>query len=735
MNAADFWQLSVNGAAAQTFAQNFFHNARRALRHTVTDVLSFTASGRAIDTAPLMSFGDAVAVTRNGKPFFAGMALPPRLVGQNNEENHLYTVVSPWYDLPRTFYQQEWTVWDGTCVNEGAITCAEIIQKAIRWAKDAVAYFDYTTSPPTLNVRQPANLPAVTKPLASSFNDSNGFPGFNAAPGGSQGGNHNGGTGAGRGQLWAGRGRPSRTTISSFAALLALLSRPPVWRAPIRRRFAVRPEDSRLRLSVCFARLLAMRETAISIVRRLRDAGHTAYFVGGCVRDMIRGVEPDDFDIATSARPEQVQALFPKTVSVGAQFGVVLVLEGKHQFEVATFRSDEAYLDGRRPSGVRFGSPEEDAHRRDFTINGLFYEPLTRSWDTQFPLQRRDKFGGGRIIDFVNGREDIERKLVRTIGDPRQRFAEDKLRLLRCVRFAANLGFEIEPSTFTALKAMAFQIGTVSAERIRDELIRIFTRPRADRGLELLDESGLLAHVLPEIAAMKGVEQPAEFHPEGDVFQHTKLMLNLVNEPGSQQASPPLDRTVLAFAVLLHDVGKPPTFERAPDRIRFNEHDRIGAEMAEAILRRLRFSNDQIEKIALCVREHMRFQFVKEMRPAKLKRILARATFPEELELHRIDCAGSHRNLENYEFLKARSAEMPPEVVKPERLVDGNDLLALGLKAGPTIGQILREIEEMQLEERLKSREEALEFARSRVAAGLPAADGPAPNGAGGAKT
>ncbi|HTS19429.1 MAG TPA: CCA tRNA nucleotidyltransferase [Verrucomicrobiae bacterium] len=460
-----------------------------------------------------------------------------------------------------------------------------------------------------------------------------------------------------------------------------------------------------------------MKEAAISIVQRMRDAGHTAYFVGGCVRDMVRGVEPHDYDIATSARPEQVQALFPKTVAVGAQFGVVIVVMGEYQFEVATFRSDEAYLDGRRPTGVRFGSPEEDAKRRDFTINGLFLDPLTRAWDPLSPLQRRDKAVGGRVIDFVNGRADIQRKVVRTIGDARERFTEDKLRLLRCVRFAANLGFEIEPATFTVVKSMASQIGAVSAERIRDELIKIFTRPHAGRGLALLDESGLLAQVLPEIAAMKGVEQPPEFHPEGDVFQHTKLMLEMMSDAASQELGPPRDKTVLAFAVLLHDVGKPPTFERAPDRIRFNDHDRIGAEMAESMLRRLRFSNEQIEKIALCVREHMRFQFVKEMRPAKLKRILARETFPEELELHRIDCASSHRNMENYEFLRAKAAELPPEVVKPEPLLNGHDLLALGLTPGPMVGQILREVEELQLEERLRSREEALEFAKSRAAA------------------
>ena len=404
---------------------------------------------------------------------------------------------------------------------------------------------------------------------------------------------------------------------------------------------------------------------------------------------MVRHVEPQDVDIATSATPEQVQQLFVKTIPVGAQFGVVLVVEGEHQFEVATFRSDEAYVDGRRPTSVRYGTPEEDAQRRDFTINGLFLDPLTN-----------------QVIDFVGGRADIERKIVRTIGVPRNRFAEDKLRMLRCIRFATSLGFEIDGQTFAAVKEMGPQINVVSAERIRDELIKIFTRPNAGRGLQLLDESGLLAQTLPEVVAMKGVEQPPEFHPEGDVFQHTKLMMDML---------PPTPSVVLAFAVLLHDAGKPPTFERAPDRIRFNEHDRVGAEIAESILRRLRFPNDEIEKIVLCVAEHMRFQYVREMRPAKLKRILARVTFPDELELHRVDCAASHRNLENYEFLKVKAAELPPEVVKPTPLLTGHDLLALGLKPGPRVGRILREAEELQLEEQLRSREEALAFARQRI--------------------
>jgi len=427
----------------------------------------------------------------------------------------------------------------------------------------------------------------------------------------------------------------------------------------------------------------------MGIVRRLTEAGYTALFAGGCVRDMVRGVEPRDYDIATTATPEQVQRLFPRTIPVGAQFGVVLVQEGDHQFEVATFRTDEAYLDGRRPTAVQYGTPEQDAQRRDFTINGLFYDPFT-----------------DKILDYVGGQADIARKLIRTIGEPRQRFAEDKLRLLRCVRFASNLEFEIEPATATAVREMSAQIDVVSAERIRDELIKIFTRPNAGCGFELLDESGLLRQILPEVAAMKGIEQPPEFHPEGDVFQHTKLMLDLMPEA----------RIVLALAVLLHDVGKPPTFERAPDRIRFHEHDKIGAEMAEKILRRLRFPNDIIDKVCICVGEHMRIRNVQVMRPAKLKRILARETFADELELHRLDCLTSHGNIANYEFLRAKAAELPPEVLKPAPLVTGHDLLALGFAPGPLLGQVLRELEELQLEERMQSREEALAYARAQLA-------------------
>ena len=444
-----------------------------------------------------------------------------------------------------------------------------------------------------------------------------------------------------------------------------------------------------------------MNPTARAIAQRLRDHGHTAYFAGGCVRDLLRGGVPHDYDLATTATPDQVQALFPKTVPVGARFGVILVIEGGEQFEVATFRSDHAYVDGRRPTGVHYGTPQQDAERRDFTINGLFLDPLT-----------------GQVWDYVGGQRDLADKVVRAIGEPRDRFTEDKLRLLRCVRFATTLDFAIAPATFAAVRELAGQISVVSAERIRDELIKIFTRPRAGRGLELLDASGLLAAVLPEVAAFKGLEQPPEFHPEGDVFTHVRLMLDaLPADPG----------VTLAFAVLLHDVGKPPTFT-VTDRIRFNDHDKVGAPLAEVILRRLRFSNDEIARIVTCVAEHMRFRHVQEMRPSKVKALLARPTFPVELELHRLDCLASHGSLANVEFLRRQQVTMPPEVLRPVPLVTGNDLLALGYSPGPALGAVLREIAELQLEERLATRAEALAVARRRRT-GYSAGHGQDPSG------
>ena len=430
------------------------------------------------------------------------------------------------------------------------------------------------------------------------------------------------------------------------------------------------------------------RQLAFDIVRTLRAAGHTALFAGGCVRDMLRKAPPHDYDVVTNARPEQVRALFQKTFEVGAQFGVVLVVLEGEPFEVATFRSDDAYVDGRRPVSVTFSTPEADAQRRDFTMNGLFYDPVEE-----------------RVLDYVGGRADIERRIVRCIGDATARFTEDKLRMLRAVRFASNLGYDIEPATFRAIQQMAAQVAVVSAERIRDELIKIFTRPNAGRGLRLLDESWLLAVVLPEVAAMKGCEQPPQFHPEGDVFVHTCLMMDGLREP----------TVTLAFSTLLHDIGKPPTFQRAPDRIRFNEHDVVGGKMAEAILRRLRFPNEQIEQIVASVENHMKFRHATEMRKSTLKRLLARPTFAEELELHRLDCVGSHGDLTNFDFLKNVVVEIPPAVATPPPLLNGNDLLAMGMKAGPEMGALLREARDLQLEEKLRSRDEALAWARRRL--------------------
>ena len=430
------------------------------------------------------------------------------------------------------------------------------------------------------------------------------------------------------------------------------------------------------------------RQLALDIVRTLRAAGHTALFAGGCVRDMLRGVPPHDYDVVTDARPEQVRSLFRKTFEVGAQFGVVLVLLEDVTFEVATFRSDDGYEDGRRPVSVTFSTPEADAQRRDFTMNGLFYDPV-----------------GERVLDYVDGRADIDRRVVRCIGDATARFTEDKLRMLRAIRFASNLGYDIEPETFRAIQQMAPQVAVVSAERIRDELIKIFTRPNAGRGLRLLDESWLLAVVLPEVAAMKGCEQPPQFHPEGDVFVHTCLMMDGLRNPS----------VTLAFAALLHDIGKPPTFQRAPDRIRFNEHDAVGARMAEALLQRLRFSNDEIEQIVACVENHMMFRHATEMRKAKLKRLLARPTFADELELHRLDCASSHGDLTNFEFMKNARVEMPPAVAEPPPLITGDDLMAMGMTPGPNMGALLREARELQLEEKLRTRDEALAWARQRL--------------------
>jgi tRNA nucleotidyltransferase/poly(A) polymerase len=436
-----------------------------------------------------------------------------------------------------------------------------------------------------------------------------------------------------------------------------------------------------------------MEDAARKVAARLRENDHIAYFAGGCVRDMVRGLAPKDYDIATDARPEAVQRLFPRTYAVGAQFGVIIVLEDNFQFEVATFRSDEAYIDGRHPSAVHFSSPKEDARRRDFTINGMFYDPVAEE-----------------AIDFVGGRADIAAKLVRAIGDAAQRFAEDRLRMLRAVRFATVLAYQIDAKTWDALVANAASIHEISAERIRDELVRIFLSPDRGRGWDLLDASGLMRAILPEIEAMKGCEQPEQFHPEGDVFEHTRLMLDFLPEKVS---------VPLVFAVLFHDVAKPRTATvDETGRIRFSGHDRLGAEMTEEIMRRLRFSGAEIEATVEMVRQHMVFKDAPKMRVAKLKRFMARPTFEEELELHRVDCQGSHRMLDNYEFLLQKREEFANEPIIPPPLVRGDDLIALGLKPGPKFGEILEAVETRQLEGRLRTREDALEWLKREYSLG-----------------
>jgi poly(A) polymerase len=424
-------------------------------------------------------------------------------------------------------------------------------------------------------------------------------------------------------------------------------------------------------------------------VRKLREAGHEAFFAGGCVRDMLMGGEPADYDVATSAAPDQVMKLFPRTVAVGAQFGVVVVLVRNRQYEVATFRSDEGYVDGRRPQKVTYTGAREDALRRDFTINALFYDPIE-----------------DEVIDYVDGRRDIENGIIRTVGDPLERFEEDKLRMVRAVRFAARFDFAIEPRTLEAIRKFSSNVTQVSWERIGVEIERILTGPNRGRALQLLADTTLLNQILPEIHRMIGVPQPEVHHPEGDVFEHTKLSLdNLYRDTGRQPGS------VLAFATLLHDVGKPPTFEIA-DRIRFSGHEVVGAKIAERVCRRLRLSGEKRKRIVDIVGNHMRFIHAKEMRESKLKKMLQRETFPEELEMHRTDCVASHGSLEIYDFLKGKFESLSREEIKPPPLVRGDDLIELGLIPGPLFGEILQALEEMQLEGKLRSRNEALDWVK-----------------------
>ena len=450
------------------------------------------------------------------------------------------------------------------------------------------------------------------------------------------------------------------------------------------------------------------RVVAKEIVATLQHAGFAAFWVGGCVRDFLLGREPQDFDIATDAKPEQVEKLFSKTIPVGKKFGVVIVVENGIQFQVATFRAEADYQDGRRPEKIEFANAEADASRRDFTVNGLFYDPLTE-----------------KIHDWVGGEKDLRAKIIRTIGKPEERFGEDRLRMLRAVRFAAQLNFGIEPETFAAIKTLAPKIKIISAERVRDELIKLFAPPpgapassrrvaeilgenagkmpalpAAARGLVLLRDSGLLEHILPELAATVHCEQSPDFHPEGSVFNHLCLMLEKMPAGASES---------LPWAVLLHDIAKPVTAERdaATGKIHFYGHEKVGAEMADKILQRLKFSNSQIEEIVACVLHHMQFKDVKQMRKATLRRLLMRETFPLELELHRLDCLGSFGDLEHFNFLVAQAEELKhqPQIRPP--LLTGDDLMSLGVKPGKALGAMLAEIRELQLADELKTPDEA----------------------------
>jgi poly(A) polymerase len=450
-------------------------------------------------------------------------------------------------------------------------------------------------------------------------------------------------------------------------------------------------------------------DAAIKIIATLRAAGHQAFLAGGCVRDLLLGREPKDYDVATSATPDVVLEMFPRTFAVGAHFGVVLVADSagftgadasdqtdeeasKPEYgitEVATFRSDGAYSDGRHPDGVRYtNSAEEDVRRRDFTINGLLLDPVIAGQNLP-----------SAVIDRVGGLADLEAGIVRAIGDPGERFEEDHLRMLRAVRFAARFGFELDPATASAVRRLAAKTKAVSRERVRDELTKMLTEGHARRAFELLDETGLLAEVLPEIAKMKGVEQPPQFHPEGDVWIHTLMLLDQLPDGCS---------FTLAWGALLHDVGKPPTFRRAPDRVRFDGHVEVGVAMAAEICRRFRFSNDETRQILALVENHMRFADAPRMKASTLKRFFRLEDFPEHLALHRMDCLAASGNLDHWKFVLDRYEAMPAEAVRPRPLITGRELIATGYKPGAGFKDMLRAVEDAQLEGLISTAEEAL---------------------------
>ena len=423
---------------------------------------------------------------------------------------------------------------------------------------------------------------------------------------------------------------------------------------------------------------------AVTVVKELHNQGHEAYFAGGAVRDLILGNTVSDIDVVTSASPQQIEQLFPKTIAVGKQFGVMVVVIDSRNYEVATFRQESGYTDGRHPSEVSFTDARRDVERRDFTINAMFFNPVDEE-----------------VIDFVQGREDLERRLIRTVGSPAQRFEEDKLRVMRAVRLASQLDFEIDEETYREVQAHAPKLSQVTWERLRDELLKILIGPHPSNGLRLLFDSGILQVVLPEVAAMNGVEQPPQFHPEGDVFTHTCLMLGMCEGP---------DET-LALGILLHDVGKPPTFS-VKERIRFDKHADVGATMAEDICRRLRLSAEQIDEVVDLVRDHLRFIHVQEMRDSKLKRFLRKENFQKHLELHRLDCLASHGDLSSYHFCLQKLEEIGREELRPDPLINGHDLMAMNLEPGPLFSEILEAVEDLQLEVGLDSKAQVLDWVR-----------------------
>ncbi len=426
-------------------------------------------------------------------------------------------------------------------------------------------------------------------------------------------------------------------------------------------------------------------DIAKEVVTELREAGHKSYCVGGCARDTLLGIAPYEYDITTSATPDEICEIFPHTVPIGASFGVILVIMGKYQFEVATFRKDQSYTDGRHPDSVVYSNNEqEDVLRRDFTINGMLYDPISEE-----------------VIDYVDGISDVNSKIVRTIGDPYLRFNEDKLRMMRAIRFSARYKFELDLDTFHAIEELAADITQVSSERIRDEILKIITQPNPGHGIRMLSESGLLKYVLPDVEVMRGVEQPPEFHPEGDVFVHTCLVLDKLFEDQSGVVSPEL-----AMAALLHDVGKPPTFS-VSDRIRFNGHDRLGADMSKTICKELKFSKKQIEIIYALIKEHLKFKDVFKMKKSTLKRFIGMPNFEEHMALHLADCKASHGMTQAYDFIMEKFDEFEDEEIKPTPLLSGKELIEMGYEPGPLFTEILDYVEEAQLEGTIQNTEEA----------------------------